>query len=396
MNIFNSLGSNYNFVFVLKSLFNFSQSDPQLKKFLEEKYVGKAFLVYKGREAIELGLKILNLPKDSFVAINGFTCFAVYEAIKNAGLNVEYLDLEKGDLNFSAEELKKRWSQNPKIKVVIVQNTLGYPSNIGEISKICKEKSMTLIEDLAHCVGTKYSDDIEAGMVGDMVVLSFSQDKIIDGISGGALIVKNPQISINEQFTNLGFSIQLKDRFYPFFTFLIRNTYTLFGLGKLFHAVFKKINLLPKPVESITPQVLHKLPGFYCKLINSAFEELRENLNHRKTIASIYSQSINPKVMSPTLKDQINNSSNLRFPIFVNNRGDLIKYLKSHGIYISDTWYDAPIAPKKYLSLTDYKHSCPNSEDATSVILNLPTHRMVSTKDAINISQLINQWLKSQ
>lgn len=396
MNIFNSLGSNYNLNFVLKSIFNFSRSDFQLEKFLEEKYKGKSVLLYKGREAIELGLKILDLPKDSFVAINGFTCFAVYEAIKNVGLNVEYLDLEKGELNFSAEELKKHLLQNPKIKVVIVQNTLGFPSNIADIIKVCKENNITLIEDLAHCVGTKYANKAEAGTIGDMVVLSFSQDKMIDGISGGALIVKNPNLSINVQLANLGFQIQLKDRLYPFLTYLIRSTYNLFDLGKLLHTVFKKTNLLPKPVESITPHVLHKLPIFYYKLIQSVFEELGENLNHRKTIASIYSQTINPKVMSATLKDQIINSSNLRFPIFVNKREHLIENLKAQGIYISDIWYDAPIAPRKYLQLTDYKNQCPNSQDASAVILNLPTHKMVSTKDAINISQLINQWLKSQ
>ena len=41
---------------------------------------------------------------------------------------------------------------------------------------ICKEKDIVLIEDLAHCVGAKYLNGKEAGNVGDLVVLSFSQD----------------------------------------------------------------------------------------------------------------------------------------------------------------------------------------------------------------------------
>ena len=80
MNIFNSLGSNYDFGFVIKSLFGgFNDSaKEQLKRLLQNKYGGLPILVYKGREAITLALEILNLPKDSTVAINGFTCFAVY------------------------------------------------------------------------------------------------------------------------------------------------------------------------------------------------------------------------------------------------------------------------------------------------------------------------------
>jgi|SRR3989344_705258 len=193
MSVFNSLGSNYNFNFVLKALFvnNKASYSSALVNFLENKYQGKATLLYKGRQALELGLKSLNLPQGSFVAINGFTCFAVYEAIKKAGLEIEYLDIEKGELNFSPQELEKHLKENPNVKVVIVQNTLGYPCQIEQIAKICKEKKLVLIEDLAHSVGTKYENGQEAGTIGDFVVLSFSQDKIVDGISGGALISKN-------------------------------------------------------------------------------------------------------------------------------------------------------------------------------------------------------------
>lgn len=180
MNIFNSLGSNYDFQFVLKSLF--SRGGGDLKKILEDKYKGRVTLTRKGREAIELALS--GLPPGSLIAINGFTCFAVYEAIKKAEHKALYLDIDKGDLNFSADTLKRAFN----VKAVIVQNTLGYPCDIEKIAQICKENKIILIEDLAHCVGTKYESGVEAGTVGDFVALSFSQDKMIDAVSGGALI----------------------------------------------------------------------------------------------------------------------------------------------------------------------------------------------------------------
>ncbi len=390
MSIFNSLGSNYNLGFVFKSLFSNSVKNSMgLKTLLENKYKGKATLVYKGREALELGLNSLNLPEGSFIAINGFTCFAVYEAIKKAKLNVEYLDIEKGDLNFSPLELKKHLDKNSKIKAVIIQNTLGYPSRIEHIDKICKEKKIILIEDLAHSVGTMYASGLEAGSVGDLIVLSFSQDKIIDGISGGALITKGAQ---NISLKNIPAKKQFIDRFYPLLTCVTRNTYEII-LGKILNQICKSLKLLSTPMDKMDDRV-HNLPNWYCNLTNSAFADLKNNLDHRKKIANIYAKNINPKITAPKILDSINLSSNLRFPIFVNNRQGLISNLKRNNIFVSDIWYDAPIAPKKYLTQTDYNHQCPNSELASAEILNLPTHINVSEKDARIISQLLNLWIK--
>ena len=65
MALFNSLGSNYDFGFVLKALFSKSnkKSHTDLKTFLEEKYGSKAILVYKGREALRLALRAGFLKK---------------------------------------------------------------------------------------------------------------------------------------------------------------------------------------------------------------------------------------------------------------------------------------------------------------------------------------------
>lgn len=392
MNIFNSLGSNYNLSFVFKSLFVRSRTKNilGLVNLLDTKYHGKSTLLYKGREAIEVGLKSLNLPSGSYVAINGFTCFAVYEAIKKAGLNIEYLDIAKGELNFSPQELEKHLRENPQIKVVMIQNTLGFPCQIDNIAKICKDNKLILIEDLAHSVGTEYENGQEAGTIGDMIILSFSQDKIIDGISGGALISKEkPDVRLREVSTKK----QLIDRLYPLFTYLIRKSYPIL-IGKILHQTLKKFKLLSGPMDQL--EGIYKLPPWYRNLVNMAFSDLENNLSHRKKIANIYQENINPKILSPKITNNINFSSNLRFPIFVNNRNSLIQYLKQFGVYVSDIWYDSPIAPKKYLSLTDYNNQCPNAELATEEILNLPTHINISENEAEKISNLINQWLKSQ
>ncbi len=180
----------------------------------------------------------------------------------------------------------------------------------------------------------------------------------------------------------------MKDRFYPLFTFLIRKTYP-FGLGKVMHFALKQFNLLSNPMGN-EGQILS------IALVLDQFKKIDDNLNHRKIIASIYSKLINPKILSPKLTKQIPLSSNLRFPIFVENRNSLIKFLAGKQIFVSDIWYDAPVAPKKYLPQTDYAGQCPNAEIASTQIVNLPTHINVSEKDAEKISALINKFVNSQ
>ncbi|MBI2613162.1 MAG: DegT/DnrJ/EryC1/StrS aminotransferase family protein [Candidatus Levybacteria bacterium] len=395
MSIFNSLGSNYNLKYVLHSLFSDSDGTNQkLKRFLENKYNGKAILTYKGREALILALKILNLPKESQIAINGFTCFAVYKAVEQAGLTPICLDLDEKntDLNFSPETLEKALKENSNIKAVIVQNTLGYPADIEKISKTCSEKNIILIEDLAHCVGAKYRDGKEtgsprfageAGSVGDFVALSFSQDKVIDAVSGGALIIKNKQYNnlAIQQFSNINIYQKLKDRLYPLLTYKIRFLYDS-GLGKPFHFLLKKFNLLSKPMQEGLYD-FYSLPEWYCNLTLREFNNLTKQLNHRKEIAKIYAKNLNKKILQERIINMIDLSSNLRFPIFVENRNSLIKFLKKSKIFISDIWYD------------DVAKDCPNAVNISHKILNLPAHINVSRQDALKIAERINAWLKS-
>src|SRR3972149_8598168 len=402
MAVFNSLGSNYKFPFVLKTLLpSMGYHHLALREFLETRYGGEAILLHKGREAIEFALRIIqkidNLPQGAAVAVNGFTCYALYKAIANAGFIPVYIDVEDRNLNFSPDKLAEAVGANPSIKAVIVQNTLGYPAAAQEIAKICIEKGLVLIEDTAHSVGTRYTNGQEAGSFGDFVVFSFSQDKIIDAISGGALVIRNQKYWIRAPYplSDLGMGTQFIERLYPALAWKIRIGY-LIGVGRLIHWISRKLNLLSRPIADPKFQGLYRLPSWYCRLIKSRFKKLPENLAHRGHIAHIYRAELNTAILTPAHAEQIQLANNLRFPIFVNNRAGLIDYLAKQNIFVSDTWYDAPVSPRKYLHLTNYQAGqCPEAERVSQTILNLPTHINVSEKDAHRITNLINQWFKN-
>ena len=395
MNIFNSLGSNYNASYVLKALFSIGSREDikDLKNLLEERYQGKPILFYKGREALTFALEILNLPKKSKIAINGFTCVAVFNAIRIAGFEPVCLDLEEtggpprlgeAGLNFTPETLEDSLKSNKNIKVVIVQNTLGYPCNIEKIEKLCRKHKLILIEDLAHCVETVYRDGREAGTVGDFVVLSFSQDKIIDAVSGGALLVRNKRY-LNKIKSRGGEANPpprwiFRDRFYPLETFKIRSLYK-FGLGKSYHFLLKKFNLLSSAMNKSFYD-FYSLPNWHAGMALYQFELLEKQLSHRRKIAKIYFLGLPKGLLIYGKKDLYDRSSSLRLPIMVENRRSLLNSLKKNGIYLSDIWY------------TDVAPECINAVTVSKKILNLPTHINVSEQNAKRISDLINQWIR--
>ncbi|HSX53615.1 MAG TPA: DegT/DnrJ/EryC1/StrS family aminotransferase [Patescibacteria group bacterium] len=395
MAIFNSLGSNYLSKDVWQHLFARGSKDSNIKlaQLLGQHYGGQAILTYKGREALEIALKASGLPAGSVVGINGFTCYAVYKAVENAGYKSLPIDVMPGQLNFGITELKHAHAKHPEIKALIIQNTLGYPADMQSIAAYCQQSAILLIEDLAHSTGLTYLDGREAGTVGAFSMLSFSQDKPLDVVAGGAMIDRRGQAAQPaSELPIIGSSQRLKNRMYPFWTAIIRGTYPI-GLGRYVHFILKKLNLMATPMSDDL-EGLHQMSSSTAGLILQRWQQLATELAHRREIAAIYNEQLPAQLRSiqpagiPTY---------LRFPIWVDQRDSLVSYLRKDGIHIGDTWYDAPIGPIKYLAKTDYKAgTCPNAEELSKHIVNLPTHVHVTGEKAKLIAIKVNEWLKSQ
>lgn len=397
MNIFNSLGSNHTLGSALRILFAVGGPSAQknLITYLEARYQGQAILTYKGREALRLALT--SLPEKGAIAVNGFTCWAVYQAVQGSGHTCHYLDISDSALNFSARSLREALTTNPSIKAVVIQNTLGFPCDIESIAALCKEYGIVLIEDLAHSIGITYASGAEAGTVGDFVILSFSQDKVIDAVSGGALLIRNKKYAgiHAPSLRKVPLSSQIKDRLYPILTRKIKVAHGL-GIGSIVHWIFRAVRILSRPLSDDATSDHHELPPWYCATILRQFASLEKVAEHRRKIAGIYTKSIDVSLFILGVAAFLPHSANLRFPLVTSGRDRLIEYLKRKGVYVGDIWYDAPVAPKRYLHRTDYKGQCPRAEEISRTMLNLPTHINVSQKDAEMIAMFVNQWLHSE
>ncbi len=388
--IFNSLGSNYSFGFAvtaLSQIFSSKKSDYEvLQKKLEEKFGGECFLFYKGRDAIEFALRALHLETGAQVLTQAFTCHAIEEAIVRAGAEPVYVDLAQDAFNPSVEALHAAFENCDRTKVVLIQHTLGNAAEIKKIRHWCNEHHLILIEDLAQSFGGKDGESAELGTEADIVICSFGRDKVIDAVSGGAVIFKK-YIEIVEQLKLPlpSRAIVFRDMCYPFLTWCIRNTHAI-EIGKILFRGAKLFGFLTSPIESPT-KTMTNMPSQYATLALLQLKTLDEQLTHRQLIARTYAQYFPAEHLEANVA--------LRFPIGVKHPDSLAQKLAKEKIYLSDRWYrEAVDSGSLHLTSRYVAGSCPAAETLAKYIFNLPTHLGISVQDAQRIAVTVKKILK--
>ena len=381
--IFQSLGSNYTLMSAFKILFSRGdKKDHQaVIKWLENHYGGIAYLYAKGRDGLAAAIEGINA---SSVAVNGVTCSVLIDAVQHAGSNVIYIDIANdGNLRLSELDKSLRSAQPPR--AIIIQNTYGNTCDIAKIESLAKKHKAIIIEDLAHCLGQKYPDGREVGTVGDIVMLSFGRDKIIDVVNGGALIIREPLFlkKIKGPSEIRPARNQIQDRFYPILTWLARRTYRI-GLGKLIVYAMYKFHLAEHSADGgIHPE--YDMPDWQAHYLLGELEKLSQNLDHRTKIATIYREQLSELI--PT------ENASLRVPLLVRGRQKLIEYLAENHYLLADTWYDTPIGPKRKYQKIDYPEDTnKNSIQLARHIINLPTHVNINERQARKLATLIKEY----
>jgi dTDP-4-amino-4,6-dideoxygalactose transaminase len=424
MIITNSLGSNYTAedrTLALKLLLQpwKWQKGPEIK-LLKSKIATSASwrtrndinieLFLKGRHAVFEALRELGIGHNDEVIVQAFTCVAVVQPILDLGATPIYVDVAPKNLNPTLAQIKK--SVTSKTRAIILQHTLGYINR--ENNKIvawCQNHKIFIIQDLAHVflpTPKPTTNNQQLITFADAIILSFSQDKIIDGVSGGGLvIVPRSGISLRETsalyvsqdnrglldrhapiVSGLAMTSIMKLLLYPIITYLIRSTYN-YKLGKIIHFCAKNLDLLPSPLDS--PAKPAALPNTLASLALNQLKRLDEIISHRRDIALTYDRTLNQKFKLVTIND-INHSSNLRYPIWVEDRDELEKKLTKYGYYLMDHWYDAPVSPS-WVDNSEVKYrpgSCPNAEVLSKHIFNLPAHINITEKEAERLAKLVN------
>jgi len=383
---------------------------------LEPNQDKQIYFTDSGRTALYLLLKSLNLPIDSQVLVQSFSCVVVPNSVSQAGLKPIVCDINLTDLNFDFWQAKSKIT--PKTKVWIVQHNLGIVSpDFQKIKKLCHQQGITLIEDCAHCLGAESLQNPaqKVGTLGDASIFSFGRDKVVSSTIGGAVMinkdVKSWKQNLQKEYQKLRqmpLDRELRSLIYPILMlFTIKPLYYWF-VGKIVLVVARKLKIL-EPVYTLEEKRGTSKPARPSHFSDSLARVLHGQLKrfdkfkyHRRQLAQFYSKELYQ------LRDQIffpvfhKNCSYLRFPIVFKTpqqKNKVYQALRANKI-IPGTWYTASFLPTDFQKNQRNKNildldQITNTQQVCQKILNLPTNINTSLKDAQKIIKIIKSCFYS-
>ena len=180
---------------VLKRIRQTTQMSTSVKAF--EKKIAKKFnkkygiMVNSGSSAIHLGLKILNLKKNSEVIVPCLNFGTAISSLTFCDLKPIFVDVDIKTLQIDENLIEKKI--NSKTKAIMVPNLIGNIPNWKRIKKIATKHNLKIIEDSADTLGAKI-DKKSTGFYSDMSITSFYGSHIISCAgNGGMLMLNNKQ-----------------------------------------------------------------------------------------------------------------------------------------------------------------------------------------------------------
>ncbi|UCB56961.1 MAG: aminotransferase class I/II-fold pyridoxal phosphate-dependent enzyme [Candidatus Omnitrophota bacterium] len=118
------------------------------------------------------------------------TFIATSLSVIKAGGNVEFVDCNRDDLCMDVQDLKSKIDKYSPAAVFVVHIGGHIAFQIEEISRLCKDKGIVLLEDCAHAHGADWNGK-KAGTWGDAGIYSFYATKTVSTGEGGMLVTRN-------------------------------------------------------------------------------------------------------------------------------------------------------------------------------------------------------------
>lgn len=169
---------------------------PNVDAFEKElaEYVGSphAAALSAGTAAIHLAVKLLGIGQGDYAFCSSLTFSASCNPVVYEKATPIFIDSEPDTWNMSPAALRKAFEKYPNPKAVICVHLYGTPAKLDEITAICREHQVPLIEDAAESLGATYKGQY-TGTFGDYGIFSFNGNKIITTSGGGMLVSENEE-----------------------------------------------------------------------------------------------------------------------------------------------------------------------------------------------------------
>ncbi|ETT51760.1 aminotransferase DegT [Paenibacillus odorifer] len=171
---------------------NINEFENEVSKLVGIEY---AAALSSGTAAIHLALIAAGVGTGDIVFCQDLTFSATANPIIYQNAIPVFIDSDLSTWNMCPIALEKAFEKY-KPKAVLVVHLYGMAADMDKIVDICKKHNVSLIEDAAESLGTKYKGK-HTGTFGDYGIFSFNGNKIIT-TSGGGMLISNKEDKVSK------------------------------------------------------------------------------------------------------------------------------------------------------------------------------------------------------
>jgi len=342
------------------------------------------FWTGSGRQALSLLLVALKLGRGAKVGIPLFSSSAVAAAVKAAGCEPHYLDVDPRTLTLDPKEIAR---SRTRLSAIVPVHLFG---NVADMDRILDAAAgVPVIEDTAQCL-TGYWHGRLAGSFGIAGFYSFASSKCIPAGGGGmAVLNSNADGAMAAALRELVSKLEPRKRSDSLRSAVMQFAKTalfsraLYGpLGNRMRAGTEETGYLLAQVDAraIAPSsaaaVRRLIPGFTDRM-------LRQRENSLKLIGFLRDVS---GIVLPVEPAAARYGYTL-FPVLVGNteeRDNVRRIMLEHGVDTSEAHHNsAAIAAQN-----GYSGSCPVAEHVAGRVLTIPNFAELTTRDLERVSSV--------
>jgi dTDP-4-amino-4,6-dideoxygalactose transaminase len=310
-----------------------------------------AVALNSGTDALLLSLNLLGIKRDDEIITPPNSFISSTSVIVHLGAKPVFVDVLE-DQNINPDLIEKAITK--RTKAIMPVHLTGRVCEMKEIIRISKKYGIPIIEDAAQSIGSKYYDKY-SGSFGEVGCFSAHPLKNLNACGDSGFITTN------------NYSIYSRAK-------IMRNH------GLINRNVVKKFAFLSR-MDVLQAAILN----YRIKHLNSVIYKRRNN-------AKYYLENLDRKKYKLIDEKKYQFNTYHTFVIQVNNRNNLIKFLKKKGIETS-IHYPVPLhlqPASKYLGF--FKGSFPETEKQSKKILTLPVHQNLSLLNVKKIVNIMNNY----
>ena len=167
----------------------------------------RAVVCVNGTNALHMAMLLAGVEREDEVITQPLTFIATCNAISYIGAYPVFLDVDLDTLGLSPSKMRE-WLQinseiwnnvcynktsGRRIKACVPMHTFGHPVHLDELSVLCEEYRIELVEDAAESLGSFYKGK-HTGTFGRVGAVSFNGNKTITTGGGGMLLFMDEEL----------------------------------------------------------------------------------------------------------------------------------------------------------------------------------------------------------